>query len=56
MGIRETLNEKPAIAYGGFGVLLLIAIGVLVMYLKSGPRAAPIDKPCLLYTSDAADE
>ena len=45
MGIRETLNEKPAIAYGGFGVLLLIAIGVLVLYLRSGTKTAPPTKP-----------
>jgi hypothetical protein len=45
VGIRETLNEKPAIAYGGFGVLLLIAIGVLVWYLKSGQTGPSIDKP-----------
>jgi hypothetical protein len=55
VGIRETINEKPAIAYGGFGVLLLIAIGLLFYFLRGGPGAAPIDKPVgdqVFYTVD----
>lgn len=43
MGIRETLNEKPAIAYGGFGVLLLIAMGILFFYMRSSSSStAPV--------------
>lgn len=45
MGIRETLNEKPAIAYGGFGILLLIAIGILVLYMRSGAKGPNLEKP-----------
>jgi hypothetical protein len=55
VGIRETLNEKPAIAYGGFGVLLLIAMVILFFYMRSGttgPIVAPKPVGDQAYYSD----
>ena len=42
MGLRQTLNEKPAVGYGlAAGAVLLVAVVLFLQFRGGGPRAAP---------------
>jgi hypothetical protein len=41
MGIRETLNEKPQIAYGVAGGLVLLALIIIAFQFMGGSRPGP---------------
>ena len=43
MGIRETMNKNPALAYGIAGAFVVVALGIVVYHFKP-PKAVNMDK------------